>query len=133
MIDIHRGVHSTAVETRDLRAHPPWRALAGAGLGVWLIVAAFVLPRPYDSRVNAFVVGALIAIAALTSVRQPLARHVVAALAAWLVLSAFALFFTGPAVLLHDLILAFAIFAIALAPAAVARRFIGRDRRLREI
>jgi hypothetical protein len=113
-------------DLRELREHPPWRAYASLGLGIWLIIAAFVLPRGFDSRLNAFVVGALVVIAALTSVRTPVMRYAVAVLAGWLFLSTFALFFASTPTLLHDMLLSFVIFTVALLPAAAARRALAR-------
>lgn len=109
----------------DRRGSAPWRALMDAVLGAWMIASAFLLARDDASEVNTWLVGAVIVIASLAMVHFSAARHVVAAAAAWFFFSSFAIFLSGAQTLLHDLLLAFAIFATALLPAQSVRRFRG--------
>ncbi len=83
-------------------------------LGVWLFASAFLWPHQDNVAFNDWVVGVVVAASALCAVWAPPFRWVNAGAAVWLGFSALEFVYHSTFTRLHDLVLAVAIFAIAL-------------------
>jgi hypothetical protein len=60
------------------------------GLGVWLILSAFLLRQNHPQVINTFVVGVVVVVSAVVSAWLPVARYVTSAAGVWLIASLFA-------------------------------------------
>jgi hypothetical protein len=60
-------------------------------LGTWLFISAFAWPHGQAQLTNTWVMGVIVVVAAVISLRVPAARYVQTIVGAWLIISAFAL------------------------------------------
>jgi hypothetical protein len=92
---------------------PPWVTLV---IGIWLIISAFAWPHALTEQTNAWIVGMLIALAAVVSMFAPSVRYIATLLSIWLFFSAIA--FTSPdgGTPWHDVIAAIVVFLVSLIP-----------------
>lgn len=92
---------------------PRWISLV---LGVWLFISAFLWPHSPASYTNTWVVGALIALAALGALFSPPVRWANTVLAIWLFISTLVIDHVTVATAWNNAIVAVVVFFVSLAP-----------------
>jgi hypothetical protein len=95
-------------------------------LGLWLFISGFLWPHGRAQQLNTWIVGLLIALVAFAAMSEPRARSASAALAIWLFLSAFALPTAHAATTWNSVIVAVAVFVIAMVPSGAMHGASGR-------
>lgn len=91
-----------------------WPSWVNLIIGIWLIVSAFVLPHTMGAETNTWIVGILIAGAALWSMFAPPFRFADTILAIWLFFST--LGFSHDASVWNNVIAAIVVFLVSLVP-----------------
>ncbi len=89
-------------------------------LGVWLFISAFAWAHSPASFTNTWIVGLLVAIFALISMRTPSSRYVNTALSIWLFIAAFALPHVSSGTVWNNALCAIAVFILSLVPGSLA-------------
>lgn len=84
--------------------------------GVWLFVSAFLWQHSPPSRMNNWIVGALIMLFAAIGLLVPVARILNTMLSIWLFFSALAVFHLMGATLWNNLLVATIVFIASLVP-----------------
>ena len=100
-------------------------------LGVWLFISAFLWPHSETQMTNTWIMGVLSALFAVASIYYSPARYLNVALAVWLFISSWALPTIHAATTWNNLLVAVAIFVVALIPGPVGAeppRFFPRPR-----
>lgn len=83
-------------------------------LGIWLIVSAFAWQHYSASQTNTWIVGSLIAVTGLVSLRNPSARYGNTALSIWLAVSTLFVWPVVAATYWNNLIVAALVFTLSL-------------------
>jgi hypothetical protein len=96
--------------------------LLGVLLGIWLFASAFLLPEDGQTGFNTWLTGLFIAMTSACALWAPAMRWGSTFLAAWLAASEVFIFQDRPAVVVNDLLVAMAVFAVSLAPPGRALR-----------
>lgn len=91
-------------------------------LGLWLFVSAFLWPHAPGSRLNTWLVGALVGIFAVWAMFVPLARWVNTLLALWLFFSTIAITQVAAGTLWNNVAVAILLFFLSLIPTGAAVR-----------
>ena len=91
-----------------------WPSWVNLIIGIWLIVSAFVLPHTLGAETNTWIVGILIATAALWSMFAPGLRFADTILAIWLFFST--LGFPHDASVWNNVIVSIVVFLVSLVP-----------------
>ena len=100
----------------DQTASAAWPRWINFLIGVWLFISAWVWPHTVAAQTNTWIVGALIAIAAIWAMFAPPVRLVNTILAIWLFFSTLFIYHTSAATLWNNLIVAVVVFALSLIP-----------------
>ena len=96
-------------------------------LGSWLFVSAFLWPHTRDLQTDTWLVGMFVVTFSLLAMSLPGARKLNAVAAVWLLLSTILLGRSTPGTLVHNVILAVAIFGLSLVPPlSMGRRYVPR-------
>ncbi|HWU88563.1 MAG TPA: hypothetical protein VN253_14875 [Kofleriaceae bacterium] len=91
-------------------------------LGVWLLISAFIWPHTASSQANTWIVGVLIAAAAIWSMYMPQIRWVNTALSVWLFVSTFFISHQTPGTRWNNVIVAILAFLASVIPTGTATR-----------
>ena len=91
-----------------------WARYANVAAGTWLFVSGLWWLQPAGPRLNALVIGLMIAGVSVWSLWAEEARFIDSALSVWLVFSTLAIFDVSGAALWNDLIVAVLVFALSL-------------------
>ena len=83
-------------------------------LGNWLRISGFVWQHVYAQRVNAWLVGVLIALVALASLSAPSIRYLNTILAVWLFISPWALHGANRGTVWNNVLVAVVVFCLSL-------------------
>ncbi len=94
----------------------PWARWVNLALGVWLFFSAFIWAHTDASRTNTWIVGLLIAAAAVGAFFWSPARYINTALSVWLFFSTLVIEHVSAASLWNNLIVAVAVFIFSLIP-----------------
>jgi hypothetical protein len=85
-------------------------------LGSWLFLSAFLWPHTQDLQTDTWLVGMFVVTFSLLAMALPGARKLNAVVAAWLLVSSLLLGRATPGTLVHNVVLAIAIFGLSLVP-----------------
>lgn len=102
----------------DAGAWPRWVNLV---LGAWLFISAFIWPHTASSQANTWIVGALMAGAAIWAMFAPPVRWVNTVLAIWLFISTFFIPHVTTGTVWNNAIVAILVFLVSLVPSGVSR------------
>jgi hypothetical protein len=91
-------------------------------IGVWLFISAFVWPHAMGERVNTWIVGALIALAAAWALYAPSLRYLNTMFAMWLFISTLMIAHERGATMWHNVIAAVVVFVLSLGAELAPRR-----------
>jgi hypothetical protein len=89
---------------------------AEIGLGVWMFISGALLTRPAASRLDAFAVGAAVAVCGEIGLTHESARFMVGALSVWIAASTSSVFRLEGLPLWSDYLVAIALFALSMVP-----------------
>jgi hypothetical protein len=92
-----------------------WPRYLNAAVGAWLFISAFLWPHSSAELTNAWVVGALVFIAALLALGAPTVRYANTVLALWLFISTLALG-GSTGTMWNHVIVAIVTFVVSLVP-----------------
>lgn len=109
----------TTANLTDQGAWPRWVNFL---IGIWLIISAFVWPHTAGAQTNTWILGVLIAIAAIWAMFTPTVRFLNTILALWLFFSTLVIRHTEAATLWNNLICAVVVFVLSLIPSSMATR-----------
>lgn len=101
---------------------PPWPRYLNALVGLWLFLSTFLWAHTSSARSNTWIVGLMMAGAALWAASAPAVRWFNTALAVWLGLSTFAMSDIRPQTFYNNVIVAIVAFALSLMPNPEERR-----------
>lgn len=85
-------------------------------VGLWLILSAFSWVHSGPQQMNALVVGAACAAAAVAALRVPAARFVNLGLAIWLFVSTWIFSVSSPSTVWNNVLAAFVMLIVSLVP-----------------
>lgn len=100
----------------------PWPRYAELVLGLWLIISAFSWSHPPPTQTNTWVVGLILVVAGLSTLRTVPAYWMARAAAVLLFITSLPAARFSTATALNNVIVAIAIMVVSFVPAAAAMR-----------
>lgn len=110
---------NTRLTTSSGNSAGGWPRYLNAAVGAWLFISAFVWPHSGAELTNAWIVGALMFIAALLALGAPAVRFVNTVLAVWLLISTLAIG-GNTATLWNQIIVAVVAFVVSFIPSQMS-------------
>jgi len=101
---------------------PPWPRYINALVGTWLFASTFLWRHTPSAQTNTWLIGLMMATAALWAVRTPAIRWFNTALAVWLALSTFAISEARPLTYYHNFGVAIVAFVVSVIANPAERR-----------
>lgn len=101
----------------DSGAWPRWINLV---LGVWLFISAFIWPHTESAQTNTWIVGVLIAAAAIWAMFTPQVRWLNTVLAIWLFVSTLVIPHVTTGTVWNNVIVAIVVFLVSLMPSGAS-------------
>ena len=102
--------------TSNPQSSGTWARYVNLVAGIWLFISGLLWTQPSAPRLNALVVGILVAAAAVWALWVEEARFVNSALAVWLLFSTLAIFELNGVPFWNDLVVSLIVFGVSLIP-----------------
>ena len=84
--------------------------------GIWLFISAFIWPHAANARTNTWILGVLIALAAIIALYAPRVRFLNTLFAIWLFFSTLFIYHLNAGTLWNNIIVSIIVFIVSLIP-----------------